>query len=794
MKNGLKKFSVYFSLVGLLLPLLLTFFTPLPVVAKTNDFETPSEVFSLLDNEQIKSTYTIETVTDKQVLSLSILKKQTDIPYQIGFEISYENKKLGLQELNLSSDNFLETDLGVIFSKATTTTEVENVQLTLPAKNSYQMKFYLIDVNGNKTSFPAEETNFLEFPVITESKVGETVTSSTSEKNISATTESETAQKTSTQITEESTMDSFEEIEGYSGFRNVPTNGILRKILNNSASSDIAYYNSFLSEDLFQKGADFEGSFAVLGNIYNIESTSFGAAFEENRNIVGEKPRDNQLISLLLGGNLYVNKFDVPFGNGKGYFLYEDGNNVESYLTGNEKNVLPVNKSDMEQIIKRLIESKNAAEKEMDNIAKHGDNLAKLKEKLKNSNSTAKTEELEEQIEVLNQAKKYIYVKQKGGGNWDVEEIDDTFLSVSLEDPHVVIVNVKAINNENNILNWMQIRRVEQLIKDSKIKHIVFHSDDEKIVQNIGYYNGSEGNLKVLDYGDIKNINEEDKLSYQELAKKITYYYPVAQQITDYIKTDGSYPDDFDVRNIPKEELKTYVLGSDSTPNKYFDTCNIPSNNPSLTGSVIAPNAKIIWSGINLNGRVIAKSIYGLRSGFEVHNMNSNFNDKFKLRIYKQDKETKEPLEGAEFVLYREEKPGSYGVLLEDGSWKTVSDTNSLVEKVRKFVSDSKGYTVAYDIPNDLNNSKLYFKEVKAPNGYEIRVELINANNADSVDISESQLDFTYTVSNSKTPDEDKPPIQPLPNTGGTSKQILLTISLLTLSISGTYWIIRRKY
>lgn len=286
----------------------------------------------------------------------------------------------------------------------------------------------------------------------------------------------------------------------------------------------------------------------------------------------------------------------------------------------------------------------------------------------------------------------------------------------------------------------------------------------------------------------MKLNNGAGALGYGEdftnISHKLLYYFPKATQVTNFYNKDGSDP-------IVYSSSRD-ADGNDIYNDAYFaDKIDNSGSQPGpvqILGSIIAPQATIVFRGANINGYIYGKDFHGRGGGFEVHNFYNPFVSQLTnhFTLHKIGSANSKGIPGVEFIFLRKNDE-SYEYLTKDGNFKSFSgDVNTInsediPDDAKVFITGEDG-NVTYtnttttsiggcgSSSGTSSNYTYFFKETKAKEGYQI----------------------------DGTPQEVKPgettkfinqqAIQPLPSTGGRLQGTFIVLGSLLIFASFVYY------
>lgn len=357
-------------------------------------------------------------------------------------------------------------------------------------------------------------------------------------------------------------------------------------------------YNAYLTGQHSANMADTEGAIAVKGDSVfptDLQTFTYGASFRQNNTTIGEPIREDQYVNVLIGGridNRATSEWVKPV--------------VENRTTnGKTQGWLVARPTISDWIYKNLGEWFSAIAYKADDSIIDGA-FAKLQ--AQEDQMTAKLEKLTKNLG------KTVY---EGAG---------FKLAISDADPKVLVL---TFNQDKSPLEVKTLTIPDEFLKGNQYKQIVVSSSSEKVVMN-----GTS----------VSGASQQDAGTYSALAKKITFYFPKAQSITNYLEDDGSYPDTSKL-GINDQGEDNY--GKDNGKN-YYHSFTI--------GSIVAPKATVVYHSGSINGYVFVKNLHQ-RDGMEIHNFYNPWlpedeqEKEGSVTLHKQDSETKSPLASAEFGI-----------------------------------------------------------------------------------------------------------------------------------------------
>ncbi|MFT9039689.1 SpaA isopeptide-forming pilin-related protein [Schleiferilactobacillus harbinensis] len=216
-------------------------------------------------------------------------------------------------------------------------------------------------------------------------------------------------------------------------------------------------------------------------------------------------------------------------------------------------------------------------------------------------------------------------------------------------------------------------------IQDSSIKRIIFTTSQPKVIANSG-----------------------DKS--RQVAEKTIYWLPKAEQVTNYGNPDWSAPVVPEVNDGPENRFTQ----------AYFNKMHCFST--ALSGSLIAPVAKVVWSGAHINGYLWAKD-FQQSGGAEAHNFYTPPLEElvdFMIGVNKHNADDHIPVANAEFILYRTAAGKTeYLTKASPETWSTERD------QAIKLTTNSDGQIRVQLKVQKETQYRYYFHETKAPPGFQ---------------------------------------------------------------------------
>ncbi|MGG5370314.1 SpaA isopeptide-forming pilin-related protein [Enterococcus sp. AZ196] len=357
-------------------------------------------------------------------------------------------------------------------------------------------------------------------------------------------------------------------------------------------------YNAYLTGQHSANMADTEGAIAVKGDSLfpdDLQTFTYGASFRENNTTIGEPIREDQYVNVLIGGkidNRATSEWVKPV--------------VENRTTNGKTQGWLVGRSNMtDWIYKNLGEWFSAVAYKADDSVIDS-TFARLQSQ--ENQMVTKLEELTTHLG------KTVY---EGSG---------IKLIASALDPQVLILK---LTDEKTPLELKTLSIPEEYLKGEQYKQIIVDSAAEKVVMN-----GTS----------LAGASQQDAGTYSQLASKVSFYFPNAKSITNYLEDDGTYPDTTK-SGISDSGADNY--GKDNGKN-YYHSFTI--------GSIIAPNATVVYHSGSINGYVFVKNLHQ-RDGMEIHNFYNPWLPEIEqekegaVSLHKRDSETNGPLAGAEFGI-----------------------------------------------------------------------------------------------------------------------------------------------
>ncbi|MFD1393934.1 Cna B-type domain-containing protein [Lacticaseibacillus jixianensis] len=167
----------------------------------------------------------------------------------------------------------------------------------------------------------------------------------------------------------------------------------------------------------------------------------------------------------------------------------------------------------------------------------------------------------------------------------------------SAADPHVYVVTIAPDHTGTAFMP--QVSHLDALIDDSLTKEIIFTTKATKVVFNQqGQYGGSTAIVP-------------------QVAHRTLFYLPNATQVTNFTSQNGAAPD----INVGRPGLNAVrpvgPNGADLYDKDYF--AQMRHHGIAVAGSVVAPQATVVWYGGDMNGYVFSRGLHQ-RAGAAVHN------------------------------------------------------------------------------------------------------------------------------------------------------------------------------
>lgn len=167
----------------------------------------------------------------------------------------------------------------------------------------------------------------------------------------------------------------------------------------------------------------------------------------------------------------------------------------------------------------------------------------------------------------------------------------------SAADPHVYVVTIAPDHTGTALMP--QVSHLDTLIDDPLTKEIIFTTKASKVVfAQQGWYHGSPAIAP-------------------QVAHRTLFYLPNATQVTNFTSQAGAAPD----INVGRPGLNAIrpvgPNGADLYDKDYF--AHMRHAGTAVAGSVVAPQATVVWCGGDMNGYVFARGLHQ-RAGAAVHN------------------------------------------------------------------------------------------------------------------------------------------------------------------------------
>lgn len=539
------------------------------------------------------------------------------------FSFFYGNKALATEQtLSLSFDQ-QPSKVGDQGQLSITGADPNNLKVTVTPESGFQLTKAEINAENVIYKYQAIKEGLYK---ITISSSGENESANTksltveikdeqptsfSSEGTASDTSTEKSERVATQSSSAPNSDSVSSVEASSSTgrtqnstikkKAIATKGATIHTLSESDATKLGNlwdYNAFLTGQHSANMADTEGAIAVKGDSVfpdDLQTFTYGASFRENNTAIGEPIKEDQYVNVLIGGkidNHATSEWVKPV--------------VENRTTnGKTQGWLVARPTISNWIYKNLGEWFSAIAYKADDQIIDGA-FAKLQSQ--EEQMTAKLDKLTKDVG------KTVY---EGAGYK---------LATSVADPQVLVL---TFDNAKNPLEIKTLTIPDEYLKSDQYKQIIVNAASEKILMN-----GTS----------ISGATRQDAGTYSALARKITYYFPKANSITNYLEDDGSYPDT-SKGGITDKGADNY--GKDNGKN-YYHSFTI--------GSIIAPNATVVYHSGSINGYVFVKNLHQ-RDGMEIHNFYNPWlpeevpDKEGQVTLHKQDSETKTALVGAEFGI-----------------------------------------------------------------------------------------------------------------------------------------------
>lgn len=471
-------------------------------------------------------------------------------------------------------------------------------------------------------------------------------------------------------------------------------------------AKNIFYYNGVITNQHSAAGADTEGPMSVGGNA-NLFKSSFTYGGNMITPVVGTAVPPEQKVSLLIGGQInslipvnygsIVIQTDAAFT--RGYLVSSDLS--WSAALDNLSAPLTTTTAETAAIQNTLVGTYEQYLSEFDSIAKNPA-LAEL-----NGQSLDGIGHGTLYQDPANKASVVAKISADGTGTATI--------------PNITMSSLFDSNDDD--------------LYDDGIQQLIVYSDASKVILGGGLtnVNGSYpgyGQTMVDESGQSVNI-------FQALSRKIIYVFPNATQVTNYWETDGSAPND--VREDANNNGEDYYDGSQWEAGTYFH--GRPTFTSSIVGSVLAPQATVVFSGSNINGYAYAKNLHQ-RNSMELHYVYGPWApvepaEDAALTLNKIDADSKTPLAGAEFILYRQIETG-----LE---YYTGSGWSKEAGAAKEFTTNIDGQIRLTGLEA---GAAYYFREIAPPDGYALDPDQVDFEATPS---SENPLELVVTAENKAT-------------------------------------------
>ncbi|WP_202585117.1 SpaA isopeptide-forming pilin-related protein [Vagococcus lutrae] len=519
-------------------------------------------------------------------------------------------------------------------------------------------------------------------------------------------------------------------------------------------------YNIYLRGHHSAENADVEGPMAIRKDSnfpVDLETFSYGALFDNNPNTVGNGlDFTKQKINLLIGGKVNNHSQNNTYptvssrnidGKRVGYLVsnnldwadqaFRHSETAGGGIFDEQKRLIPDTLDVFSNLERNLWSTKAFLE-----IATH--NLSPLTDDEGNAQRTL--------------------------GDWEDGKLYDYEIYQSVEAKNILVVNIPPEEDGTVVIRNMGFD-YQNIIKNKKYDQIIVTSYTEqdgerhhaqKVVFKGNYLTNSSGTNLPL---------ESSTSEMSEHASKIAYYFPTADQVTnffdkkinhqiaaprDILKNDTGL-DDESYLKYNKEYLKDYATGLGSNGSATY------GGGAEVVGSVYAPIATVVFSGSSINGTLVAYDLHQ-RNGMEVHYFPDRWIPELpvhpteplgKIKLIKKDKENGHKLAGAVFQLLNEKKE----VIMDNLTTKQNGEI-SLIE-----------------VPF----GKYYFKEKVAPEGYQLDETLHPV----TVDVSEEAEVAEVTVINEKSPEKESGRLELIKLSSGENPQGLVGAEFKLLDSKG---------
>lgn len=176
----------------------------------------------------------------------------------------------------------------------------------------------------------------------------------------------------------------------------------------------------------------------------------------------------------------------------------------------------------------------------------------------------------------------------------------DLTLRPSQADPHVYVVSVNPPAGSDTVA-MPQVGEMDALIDDPQTKEIIFTTTAAKVVFD----------QTAMYHGRVLDINDKNGPA-TKVASRVLFYLPNATQVTNYTGANHAAPD---IRASAAGPVGKN--GEDLYDKAYFDQYTKAAT--AVAGSMVVPQATIVWNSGNINGYVFAHALHQ-RGGAETHN------------------------------------------------------------------------------------------------------------------------------------------------------------------------------
>lgn len=468
-------------------------------------------------------------------------------------------------------------------------------------------------------------------------------------------------------------------------------------------ASDPFLYNVVVSGYHSANSADTEGGLAIGKDSTILPTQSgfnYGAFFDSDASGVGDPLTERMRVALMIGGEIksYASQNSLP-KIGNGLFIVPEHNkdalyswpNIQGMAEGTPGHTRYLPDADFQQ------------------------GMASMESVIQEFSSTLSSLS-EETIAYDNGA----HSVNDGIYQWPTYP-KTTIVTRAANDPATLVIKVPADANGFTILP--QINPYDLNITSDEIQRVII-TTDAKQVAILGDVLGENGQPLF-----VNNAHNDPAVQaiVQALATKVVYNLPQTTEVSNLYWTNWQAIGPADLSN----ETGINADLSDPYSAEAFTAQQVQGRKTALVGALVAPLANVVWSGGSINGYVFAKNFHQ-RDSAEAHNfyyphrpnIPSGGENHFGARLYKYVAGNKNsPLADAEFIFARKAKAsGTYEYLQQtDGeNWTAEAATAT------RFTTGADGWLSINALNKETSDLyEYYFKETKAPPGYQLNDQWI---------------------------------------------------------------------